>query len=510
MDVVRSLALACCLTIPAAAVNADPFEQVITRAKTLADAPYDDRRDALPPALREIGYDTYRDIRFRADQALWKDNGHFSVQLFHSGFIFDQPVTIHQIENGETRTLEFSRSLFDYDGNAASLPDSDLDGAGFAGFRLHYPLNRADYQDEFLVFLGASYFRMIGRDQGYGLSARGLAIDTASSEGEEFPAFREFWLVEPDENAHRMTIVALLDSPSLTGAYRFEVIPGKDVVLDVEAQLFARDTIDKLGIAPLTSMYAHGDTTPRNADDFRPRVHDSNGLLMNTSRDEWIWRPLINPRELRISHFQDAAPSGFGLVQRPRDFEDYLDLESHYERRPSHWVEPLEGDWGQGHVELVEIPSDSETNDNIVAYWVPDRPLEAGQSRRFHYRLSTFDDRLPQQNLAQAIRTRQGWGAVPGQDDPPPRSVRQFTIDFRGGELSSLDASHPVEARLETSSGEISNLQVQRLPDGETWRAGFRLTPERGEAADMRWSLTYHGEPMTETWNHVWYPDESE
>ncbi|WP_148254463.1 glucan biosynthesis protein [Aidingimonas lacisalsi] len=519
MDVVRSVTLACCLLGPFASAQGEegsqktdstPYDQAIERARTLAESPYDDRRDELPAALRELGYDAYRNIRFRSDQALWKDDGNFSVQLFHPGFIFDYPVTIHQVENGTTQTLEFSPSFFDYDGDAASLADSDLEGAGFAGFRLHYPLNRADYQDEFLVFLGASYFRLIGRDQGYGLSARGLAIDTASDDGEEFPAFREFWLIAPEEDDHRMTIVALLDSPSLTGAYRFDVIPGERTVLDIEARLFARQDVDKLGLAPLTSMYAHGDTSSRNADDFRPRVHDSNGLLIHTSSNEWIWRPLINPRELRISAFQDDAPAGFGLVQRQRDFEDYLDHEAHYERRPSLWIEPIDGDWGQGVIELVEIPSDSEVNDNIVTYWVPEQPLEAGQTRRFHYRLSTFGARLPEQTLAQTVRTRHGWGAIPGQDDPPPRSVRHFIVDFRGGELSSLDASHPVEAQLDTTSGEIHNLQVQRLPDGETWRASFHLYPEGQQAADMRLSLALHGETMTETWNHVWYPDESD
>ena len=484
------------------------FEAVIERAAALADEPHDSSRATLPAALRNLDYDTYRQIRFRGDQAIWRDDGLFSVQLFHSGFLFDTPVTLHLIEEGESRRLDFSSDDYNYDGDAERLLDADLEGAGHAGFRIHYPLNRGDYADEFAVFLGASYFRLVGRDQGYGLSARGLAIDTAAPHGEEFPAFREFWLVKPDEDATQMSVLALLDSPSLAGAYRFDIHPGRDVEVEVDARLFARRDVAKLGVAPLTSMFTHGDTSPYGADDFRPRVHDSDGLAMRTAAGEWIWRPLSNPRRLRISGLQDESPGGFGLVQRERDFDAYLDMEARYERRPSQWVEALGGDWGRGSVELVEIPTDTETNDNIVAYWVPEQPLNAGESRRFHYRTQTFGARLDEQRQASVIRTRSGWAAIPGQSDPPPRSRRQFIVDFHGGELSGLDASQPVEAELSTLQGDIHQVHVQRLPDGETWRASFRVQPQGRQPADMRLFLSLRGSPISETWSYVWYPDE--
>ncbi|APX94902.1 glucan biosynthesis protein D [Halomonas sp. 1513] len=484
------------------------FEDVIERAEALAGEPYQGAGASLPTALRNLDYDTYRQIRFRGDQAIWRDDGLFSVQLFHSGFLFDTPVTLNLVEDGEARRLDYSQEYYSYDGDAERLLDADLDGAGHAGFRLHYPLNRGDYADEFAVFLGASYFRLVGRDQGYGLSARGLAIDTAAPHGEEFPAFREFWLVKPAEDATQMSVLALLDSPSLAGAYRFDIRPGRDVDVEVDARLFARRDVAKLGVAPLTSMFTHGDTSPYGADDFRPRVHDSDGLAMHTAAGEWIWRPLSNPRRLRVSALQDESPGGFGLVQRERDFDAYLDMEARYERRPSQWVEALGGDWGRGSVELVEIPTDTETNDNIVAYWVPDEPLNAGESRRFHYRTQTFGDRLDEQRQASVIRTRSGWGAIPGQSDPPPRSRRQFIVDFHGGELAGLDASQPVEAELSTSRGDIHQAQVQRLPDGDTWRASFRVQPQGREPADMRLFLSLRGSPISETWSYVWYPDE--
>lgn len=483
------------------------FEGVVEQARSLAAESHRPASPSLPEVLESLDYDTYRQIRFRPEAALWRDEGLFSVQLFHNGFLFDTPVRIHLIEDGEVVPLDFDPQRFRYDDSAARLLEHDLEGIDHAGFRLHYPLNRADYQDEFLVFLGASYFRMVGRDQGYGLSARGLAIDTASQRGEEFPAFREFWLVRPEPDATRMTVLALLDSPSLAGAYRFDIAPGREVSVEVQARLFARHDVAKLGVAPLTSMFLFGDVSPYPEDDFRAQVHDSQGLSMHTQAGEWIWRPLNNPRELRISRLQDENPRGLGLVQRDRDFDAYLDLESRYERRPSHWITPLD-DWGPGGVELVEIPSDSETNDNIVTYWVPETPLRAGEERSLSYRIATFGANRPDAPLASVVRTRQGWGAIPGQSDPPPRSRRQFVVDFRGEELSTLHDTHPIEARLEVSSGVHHELQVHRLPDGETWRATFRLDPEGDRPADMRLTLTLRDRPLTETWSYVWNPDE--
>lgn len=500
------------LALPAAAETAPGevdalFSRVTEKAEALAARPYEPGTDALPAALRDLDYDTYRQIRFRPEAALWADEGHFSVQLFHTGFLFEAPVRLHTVENGEVASLDFDPARFRYDDAAAKLPDRDLDGAGHAGFRLHYPLNRADYQDEFAVFLGASYFRLVGRDQGYGLSARGLAVDTASPRGEEFPAFREFWLVRPAPEANRMTVLALLDSPSLAGAYRFDIAPGRDIQVEVQAELFARRDVETLGVAPLTSMFAHGDTTPRAVDDHRPAVHDSDGLLVHTGSDEWIWRPLTNPRALRVSSLLDRDPAGFGLVQRERDFDRYLDLEARYERRPSQWVEPL-APWGPGRVQLVEIPAPDETHDNIVAFWVSDTPLDAGERRSLHYRTHTFGADLPGPAPARVTRTRQGWGGVPGEREPPPASRRHFMVDFAGGELEGLGADQPVSAELAASRGEIRHLQTRPLPDGRGWRASFRLDPDGRRPSDLRLHLRLRDEVISETWNHVWHPDE--
>lgn len=520
MPLKRHLCLAACLPMALLLVLASPaaaetaprqvealFNTVAEQAEALSQRPYDAGTGALPEALRDLDYDTYRQIRFRPEAALWGDEGLFSVQLFHTGFLFESPVHLHTVEDGEVMSLAFDPVRFRYDDAAADLPLQDLSGAGHAGFRLHFPLNRAEYHDEFAVFLGASYFRLVGRDQGYGLSARGLAIDTALPRGEEFPAFREFWLVKPALDANRMTVLALLDSPSLAGAYRFDIVPGRDIQMEVTARLFARRDVERLGVAPLTSMFAHGDTTARAVDDHRPAVHDSDGLLVHTGRGEWIWRPLTNPRSLRVSSLLDSDPRGFGLAQRERNFDRYLDLEARYERRPSQWVEPL-SPWGAGRVQLVEIPAPDETHDNIVAYWVSDTPLRAGENRELHYLTHTFGTELTQPMPARVIRTRQGWGGVPGDLNPPPRSRRHFMVDFAGGELEGLAADQPVEAKLSTNRGEIHHLQARALPDGRGWRASFRLDPDGRQPSDLRLQLSLRGEPISETWNHVWHPDE--
>jgi periplasmic glucans biosynthesis protein len=484
------------------------FEEVAAMAATLSAAAYEPPVDMLPEAFRDMSYDQYRAIRFRPDAALWRDESRFEAQFFHPGFLFRHPVTLYEVDAGAVREITFDPGLFRYEAEAEELAQQGRGDLGFAGFRLHYPLNTEDYKDELIVFLGASYFRLVGPGQVYGLSSRGLAIDTASPGGEEFPAFRKFWLLRPAPDADTVTILALLDSPSVSGAYRFDLHAGPGFTVEVDKRLYARRDVARLGIAPLTSMFFFGEASVRRYDDFRPRAHDSEGLMKQTGAGEWIWRPLTNPVRLRISSLRDEKPRGFGLVQRNRDFFGYLDMEAEYHRRPSQWVTPLDGDWGVGGVELVEIPTGDETNDNIVAYWVGDAPFPAGDQRRYRYRLTLFDDVPPGDPPARVVRTRSGWGAVPGVAEPPPQSLRRYIVDFAGGEFDAKDPGDGIQPSLEASAGTITDLRVRRLPEGAGWRATFLLDPEGGRAADLRLVLTLDGRPITETWNHVWYPDE--
>lgn len=499
------LVISSMVTLPAMANQQDHYQAVVEQAQELANAPYQPPEDDLPDALRKIDYDTYRQIRFDSSNAYWGDESPFSLQLFHSGFLFQTPVHLNIIEDGQAVPLRFSTDDFSYDGEASALLEHDLTGSGHAGFRLHYPLNNDDYADELAVFLGASYFRLVGRDQVYGLSTRGLAIDTASSGGEEFPAFREFWLHKPDADAEQIELLALMDSPSLSGAYRFVIQPGDSTQVEVEAELFARNDIAKLGVAPLTSMFTFGEASRERPDDYRPQVHDSDGLLIQTSADEWIWRPLSNPNSVRISSFFDDSPQGFGLMQRERDFSRYLDTEAQYHRRPSQWVKPLES-WGQGHVELVEIPAPDETHDNIVAYWVADESLDAGESHHLHYLTHTLNTQPESHALGRVVRTRHGRAEVPGQAEAINEGERQFIVDFQGGALDDISANQPVELDISIQDGEVTLPQVTALPKNG-WRASFRL-PASSQPSDIRLRLTLEGEPVSETWNYVWYPND--
>ena len=313
------------------------FEHVNGRARRLAHAGYSPPKTSLPAALAHLDYEQYRSIRFRPQAALWRDETPFEVQFFHPGFLYTTPVRLHVVDNQAITPLPFDRRLFRYDGPAAPVAEVVSPDLGYAGFRIHYPLNDAAIRDEVMVFLGASYFRLLGRGHVYGLSSRGLAIDVALDRGEEFPAFKEFWLVRPEPDAATLTLYALLDSPSVTGAYRFDLAPGVPTTLGVDARLYARHDVDKLGVAPMSSMFLYDQNQRPRFDDFRPQVHDSDGLLVRTADDEWIWRPLNNTPGVSVTAVHDDTPRGFGLVQRDREFGNYLDLEANYHRRPSEW-----------------------------------------------------------------------------------------------------------------------------------------------------------------------------
>ncbi|MDS4025371.1 MAG: glucan biosynthesis protein G [Candidatus Contendobacter sp.] len=474
------------------------FADVHRRAEMLASQPFQATSNNLPDVLKNLDYDQYRDIRFRAEKGLWRAEGlPFEIQFAPLGFLFFEPVVIHVVDEGESKPVEYASDLFDYGKNP--IPENLPKDLGFAGFKVLYPLHTDSHYDEVAVFLGASYFRAVGQKQNYGLSARGLAVDTGLPKPEEFPRFREFWLEKPTKDATELTVYALMDSKSLTGAYRFAIKPGVATQIEVKASLFIREPVQKLGVAPLTSMFFHGTLNERFFDDFRPQVHDSDGLLMLTGNGEWIWRPLSNPARLRISAYQDNNPRGFGLLQRDRDFDDYQDLEAHYHSRPSVWVEP-QGDWGKGSVQLIEIPSTAERYDNVAAFWTPEKPVEAGQRLEYNYRLSFFLD-LPNLPLGgRTLASRVGAGD-PG--DPRPER-RRFVIDFGGDNLARLTDDAPVKGVVSSSTGQIQNVVVHKNPQTQGWRLSFELLPQGDTAAELRGFLKLGNDVLTETWSYQW------
>ncbi len=470
-----------------------PFSEnfVVEQARALARQPYKDPKIVFPPGLANLTYDQYRDIRFNPDQAFWSDGkSPFRFDVLHSGFYYKQPVDIYVVEANQQRKINYRPELFTF-GPSVTPPAEDAD-LHFSGLRLRHPINNPGVWDEFCVFQGASYFRAVAKGQLYGLSARGLTIDTAQPGGEEFPRFRSFWVTRPAPDASAVVVEALLDSKRIAGAYRFTIRAGDVTRIDVEMTLFPRADLNHVGIAPLTSMFLFDATNHNRFDDFRPAVHDSNGLLMLTGRGEWLWRPLANPRELQVSAFVDQAPLGFGLMQRPRTFAGYNDLEANYQRRPSVWVEPV-GDWGAGNVELVEIPSNREINDNIVAYWHPARVLAANSSYSMTYRLHWCNDwPLPGVTApADVLATASGLNFK--------QDKRLFVIDFTGGDLSGNITGQAV-----ASTGEISNIVATPNPFTKGIRLSFELDPKSAPLVELRASLQRDDKSVSETWLYRW------
>ena len=492
------LPLAALLLVPAAAL-AFGFDDVDRRAVELSKKSFEPAKADLPSVLKELTYDQYRDIRFRPERSLWRaDKLPFEAAFFHRGGIFNEGVRINEVAESGVREIPFRADQFDYGKN--TLDRSKIGNVGFAGFRVHYNVNGPRYKDEVVAFLGASYFRALGKDQRYGMSARGLAIDTGLASGEEFPRFVEFWLERPAPESRELRIYALLDSKSVTGAYRFTLRPGVDTAMTVKMRLHARRNIAKLGIAPMTSMYLFGENQRSANEDYRPEVHDSDGLSILAGTGEWIWRPLVNPKKLLLTSFGFSNPQGFGLQQRDRNFASYEDLEARYELRPGAWVKPVKP-FGPGRVELVQIPSPYETNDNIVAYWIPRDPPQQGQAFEMEYQVLWQKNTPTRPPTSWVTQTRRG----PGYQSHPEENAFFFHIDFEGPALKKLAEKAKLEAVFSTDlNGEIAEKIVQRNPVTEGVRVSLKVRRvDPTKPIELRGFLRDVEETVSETWAYI-------
>jgi glucans biosynthesis protein len=502
----RLLLLGLTLISSAALVRADDvpfdFEVLQFRAKALAAKPYVERPSRVPDSLRNLTYDQYRDVRFNPDSAWWRrERLPFHLQFFHPGFIYHRTVQLHEVKDGKESLINYDKDLFNF-GQNKSLGTIPKD-MGFTGFRIHHPLNNSEYYDELAVFQGASYFRALGKGMRYGLSARGLALDTGEPRGEEFPVFEEFWIERPEEKAGRITVYALMESRSVTGAFRFIITPGASTVMEVKSALYRRKDVTVFGIAPLTSMFWFGETTSNQYEDLRPEVHDSDGLLMQRGNGEWLWRPLSNPKGVRVAAFADENPKGFGLVQRDRKFESYEDLEAHYHERPSVWVEPI-GAWGPGDVRLVELPTPDETQDNIVAFWVPKKLPGLGEPLNLEYKLHWFIEgkggRHPPAGYVTS--TRVGRSATHEPD------LVRFWVDITGPYLANQKPLPDITADVSVGKGaKLIHQSLEKNPINGTWRVAFAIKPDgSGQPVELRCFLKKPPHILTETWSYLWNP----
>lgn len=468
------------------------LDDVSAKAKELAGQKYEAPRSNLPNEFREMKFADYQKIRFRNEKAEWADqNTPFKLSFYHQGMHFDTPVKINEVTADSVQEIKYDPTRFDF-GDVKFDPKA-TEQLGYAGFRVLFPINKADKQDEIMTMLGASYFRVVGKDQVYGLSARGMAIDTALPSGEEFPRFTEFWIERPKPGDKHLVIFALLDSPRATGAYRLILRPGTDTVVDVKSQMFLRDKVSKLGVAPLTSMFLFGANQPSKVLNYRRELHDSSGLSIHAGNGEWIWRPLNNPKHLSVSNFSVENPRGFGLLQRGRNFSHYEDLDDNYDKRPSAWIEP-EGDWGKGSVDLVEIPTADETNDNIVAFWSPAELPKVGEPLNVAYRLHwTLDDAaFHSPDSAWVKQTLRSTGDVKQSNliRQPDGSVA-YLVDFEGPALKKLLPDAPVRSQVSVGdNAELVENSVRYNEHTKGWRLTLRMKiKDAGKPTEMRAAL---------------------
>ena len=484
------------------------YEDVVLRARALSERAFEPRVTKLPPEIEALDWDNWHPIRFRDDPDPIQDpNKRAHLGLFHLGHLFKNEVKINMVIGGIAKPFDYNPKNFEYKTPdfGKNLP-SDL---GYAGFRIHYPLNSARTFDELISFVGASYFRFLGRDQKYGLSARGLAIGTGKLDNnEEFPFFKEFWIEQPTLGSDKITLYALLDSPSLAGAYQFDIFPQDETAINLTISVFPRVPVERLGMAPLTSMYLMGENdrhmNDRNKyDEFRPELHDSDGLLIHTEKGGWIWRPLKNPQIQEVQHFSVSGLKGFGLMQRDRNTQHYSDVELAYEERPSYWIEPSH-DWGNGRVELIELATKDETADNIICAFVPDAVLEPGKRFTFGYRIRSMHDGLTLHKLGYARDTYSAPPVALGSGEKAAPDSRRYIVDFIGGDLAYY-LKHPELVKIVASA---QKAQLQRFflvpyPKINGFRVMLDVQHEFETVGTMQCFLSVDGKPITESWHYA-------
>jgi len=494
--------LAASLCVPAQAMKRleVDFEYVSKKAERLAQRNFKPAGKKTPEVLRNLDFDDYRKIRIVPEQTFWMSEGMpFQVQFYHLGYLYNEPVAFNEFTKTHAQRIPYVPDFFDL--KNLDFQKSFSSGLDYAGFKLLYPLNNEQTPyDEAVSFLGASYFRALGEGMHYGISSRGLAVNSGLAEPEEFPHFVEFWLEKPKGNSSQFLAYALLDSPSVTGAYQFYITPNGTTRMDIKARLFVRDEMKSLGIAPLTSMFWHGENGPTGVNDYRPECHDSDGLLIETSKER-LWRPLDTHGETRLSYFRAEELVGFGLFQRDRNFDHYQDLNANYQDRPSVWVEP-KGDWGSGHVRLVELPAHREFADNIVAFWESDKRLAPGESLDVEY--SLYWTKLPVLNRAAVpmpLSTRIG-------DHLAEDGIKVFVVEFGQSKESDYWGSEP-ELEIEISDNAyVSYSTVEKNPHNDAWRVSLNVARKPGETrpVELRCLLQFDETIRSETWTYQWIP----
>ena len=478
------------------------YDEVVKRATQLASAPYEGQMPQLPDEINKLDWDAWSRIEFKDSKALLGGNGsQFRLELYHLGHLFKRPIVINTLRDGIPTPIPYQASEFNFGATKFSKPLPV--NLGFAGFKVRTPLNEPKHFDEFISFVGSSYFRFLGRGQRYGLSARALAVNGGTND-EEFPFYREFWIEQPKPEIDKLTIYALLDSAAATGAFRFECCPKENSVVEVTATLIPRRDDVKFGLMALTSMFFIGENGPIARDDYRFELHDSDGLQVHNGAGEWLWRPLRNPDLAKTSSFFDTDPQGFGLLQRDRDFSHYQDIDLAYQLRPSYWITP-KTKLGEGHIELFEMPTTDESNDNVVASWVGKDKPPVGKPLEYAYSITSALDFNGLFTRAKTLNTFQTAARALGSNEPNSPSTRRFMIDFNEGDLAYYkDDPSLVKVTASTTAGRIVRAYAEYNPFIDGVRATFDVDVPAGQTAELRAFLHDGPNVLTETWTFPW------
>ena len=473
------------------------LDYVSERAKELSLKAYDDRWGRVPDFLRNLSYDDYHQIRFNPLRALWADDPvKFRIEFFHPGNVYNRAVRFHEFTSVHEQEIPFAVDFFDY-GHLTEIHRRVPTSLGYAGFRVLYPLNKADRFDEVAVYGGASCFRVMARGQGYGLSARCLALNTTMGAAEEFPLFREFWLGKPDSSADQLLVYSLIDSTNVVGAYEFLICPGEETVVNVRARLFFRSVPVQVGLAPFSSMFFYGENAMHKPPDYRPEVHDSDGLLVFASTNHCVWRPLDNPaspRPARVYAFDQ--PVRFALMQRDRSFDHYQDIGAAYHLRPSALVEL--GPWGSGSLVFYTFPAQRETVDNVAVFWQPKVSPVAGVPYETEYALHFTSSEPSPRGIV--VATRCGWALS-------ATNQYECVVDFGGKLLAGLKDVDPVKAVVDAGDAQtVCQTILEKNNFNGTWRLFVRfLPPTVPQGSVFRAHLEMEGRVLTETWEYTWY-----
>lgn len=489
----------------AVAQTAEPgfsYAQVVSEARVLSAGPYFPEREKVPRFFLELFYDQFRQISFRPERSVWSDtDSPWRLRLLHPGLNYNRIVQLHTVEDGTPRRIAYDARWFDFGKlrvGGRVLPD------GYAGFRLGGEVNRPGVWSDFAQFAGATYFRCVPVQTGadFGVSARGVAINPGLEEvAEDFPFFKKFWIERQSAGAGQAVVLALMDSPNVCGAYRFVVTPGRETVTEVEATLFFREAVGRVGLAPLSSMFWYGENSSRKPVDYRPEVHDSDGLLVEAQDGRRWWRPLANGGAVRHSAFAVGKIKGFGLRQRDGNFSSYQDLEENYHRRPGVWVEPLEG-WPDGAVHLLEVPTAEEVWDNVACYWQPDTLPKRGEVLRLRYRIYWAGESVFSSLISRATDTRVG------RVEDAPRATR-YVVDFSAIPGDNGDSEVPeLEARV-IGAAQIRRQELRRNPETKGWRVVLEVEPVSvREEYTVQAVLRRAGREVSENWDYLAMPTE--